>query len=137
MRFSLGMLLILVANAAFTVYCVSPLTGGSYLTCCIVVPTALALGFRFAGQWSKTHAALLAWVCATVLGSLLLGYGSFHKTYVEQAQGFLIGHWSSIVVSMIVGLVPGSICGLLSLAIYWVIASAFPIKPSETRINQA
>jgi hypothetical protein len=136
MRFSLGMLLILVANVAFTVYCVSPLTGGSYITCCIVVPTALALGSRFAGQWSKTHAALLVWVCAPVLGSLLLGYGSFHKTYVEQAQGFLIGHWSSIVVSMIVGVVPGSICGLLSLAIYWVTASALPVKPKETLTDQ-
>ncbi len=84
-------------------------------------------GFLLHPKVESIQASWSAFVCGVTVGALLLGYSSFHKTYIEHAQGILLGHWGLVVAAAIVGANLGGFAGLASMAMVALVTSMIKI----------
>ncbi|MBL8890848.1 MAG: hypothetical protein JNL67_12785 [Planctomycetaceae bacterium] len=122
MRYSIRFMVIVTAIIAIVPLCAANLTQTSYAFCCLIVPATLALACRYAHNSKHGLASLVAIVSAIAIGSLLLAYGSYDKTFNNRANGFLVGDgWNSVAVSAIVGGIAGLLCGMVSLMLYLIL----------------
>ena len=100
----------------------------AYLTTCIAIPCFLALASRFAAGSLNCLAIAIAVLTAIIFGSAFMAYGSYYYTFTEPSVGYLVGGgWGSVFASSIVGGIFGSICGLIAVVIYSMVAAAVPL----------
>lgn len=124
MRYSIRFLLYLIAIMAMLAFCIANLSQTTYLFACVIIPATVALICRYAQNCQHGLASLLALGSATVIGSVLLAYGSYDQTFNNGATGILVGDgWNSVVASTIAGGCVGAFCGLFAILIYFLFSA--------------
>jgi hypothetical protein len=130
-QFSIRFLMLICVVAAGFSFFAANRTRTAFALTCLLLPVAIGLFVRYSWTSNNGLASVIVFVTAIFVGSLLMAYGSYHKTFLEGAKGFLVGDgWSSVGASSIVGGVAGAVCGLFSILVYSIVVSIVRISTS-------
>ena len=131
-------MLIFTANIALLAFSATNLSQTTYAVCCLIVPATLALTFRYCQNINHKLASVVVLGSAIGIGSLLMAYGSYDKTFNEGAVGYLVGDgWNSVAASAVFGGIAGFIFGPISLLLYFVSSSMIGKPISSASENHA